>query len=151
MIIRFNGRGFSFDGFNGGNPFEDDNGGEDYQDQSQARRSKQPGKKPVKPRSAVKATLLSLLITVIFGAVYFYVSLPALNPHAQEFWGFLIMLLVVFCVCRLIFGGLRHGSGAEIGQAVKKSCKVPVILVLACVAVMLMGSLTGWVLFRAGA
>lgn len=86
MIIRFNGRGFSFDGFNGGNPFEDDNGGEDYQDQSQARRSKQPGKKPVKPRSAVKATLLSLLITVIFGAVYFYVSLPALNPHAQEFW-----------------------------------------------------------------
>ncbi len=144
MIIRFNGRGFSF---GGDNPFEHRGSSEDYQEQA----GKGPGRKKAgKPRSAVKSTLLSLLVTVIFAAVYFYTALPAINPHAQEFWGSLILLCVVFSVCRLVFGGLRLGSG-DVGRTVKKTCRLPLILVLGCAAVMLIGSLVGWVLFRADA
>ncbi len=145
MIIRFHTTGFSS---GGGDPFQKKRFGEDYQEQGGGKSGE---KKPGKGRSPGKSTLLSLLITLIFAAIYFYVSLPAINPHAQEFWTSLILLCVVYGVCRLIFGGLWRESGGAVVRAVKKTCRVPVILGLACVAVMLVGGLAGWVLFRADA
>ena len=34
--------------------------------------------------------LLSLLITAVVGFVYFYVSLPAINPQSGDFYSFLL-------------------------------------------------------------
>ena len=44
----------------------------------------QKAKKPRKSLSKGKALIISLLITVVFGFLYFYFSLPALNIHSGE-------------------------------------------------------------------
>ena len=57
------------------------------------------------PRSGPKSVLLSLLVTVIVAAIYYYVQLPALNIKSPEFYFFLVFLLVVYMVALAIFSG----------------------------------------------
>ena len=53
-----------------------------------------------KPRKAIGTpltrTLLNLLVTLVVGAVYFYFALPALNPQDESFYGFLLLLCLVY-------------------------------------------------------
>ena len=42
--------------------------------------------------------LLSAIITIITSAIYFYVSLPAINIFDQAFWLFLIFIIAVFVI-----------------------------------------------------
>ena len=42
--------------------------------------------------------LLSLLITAVVGFVYFYVSVPAINPQSGDFYSFLLLLCVVYTI-----------------------------------------------------
>ena len=53
-------------------------------------------RKPRKPRramgSAFSRTVTNLLVTLVFGLVYFYLELPALNLHAEEFYVFVFLL-----------------------------------------------------------
>ena len=48
-----------------------------------------PRRSPARPRRArgtpVTRLLISLLIALVFGAVYFYFKLPALNVHSGDF------------------------------------------------------------------
>ncbi len=44
----------------------------------------------------MKKHLIAALCTVILGAGYFYVNIPALNWRSGAFWGFLFFLLVVY-------------------------------------------------------
>lgn len=41
-----------------------------------------------------KMRLMAILAVIILAAVYYYVTLPALNIHSTEFWVFLIVLIV---------------------------------------------------------
>ena len=50
------------------------------------------------PKSQFGRTLLSLAVTAAVGFGYFYVTLPALNPHAGEFYSFLGLLCAVYVV-----------------------------------------------------
>ena len=72
---------FNFGGFNPG----DFSGFGGFQDEGAA----PPPKKPRKPRKAIgnafTRTLINLGVTLVFALVYFYVELPALNFHAEEF------------------------------------------------------------------
>ena len=49
---------------------------------------------PVRPRRSwgtpVTRVLISLLVTLVLGGVYFYFKLPALNIHSGDFYWFLI-------------------------------------------------------------
>ena len=103
-------------------------------------------------RSA-KTVIISLLITLIIGAVYFYVMLPPLNPQSPELWAFIILLLAVYTVCSLIGSGARVGreNVTELPRALARCCKVPLILVGIVAAVCVVGSLTGAAIFRSGA
>ena len=40
------------------------------------------------------------LVTVVLGGLYFYLSLPVLNPKSASFWGFLIFLVAVFFISK---------------------------------------------------
>lgn len=51
-----------------------------------------------------KNVLLSLLVTIIFGGLYYYLVFPALNITNFGFWFFILILLAVFTVCNTIFG-----------------------------------------------
>ncbi len=114
-----------------------------------------PQPRPRKPRKAIgnafTRTLLNAAVTLVFGAVYFYLELPALNPHAEEFYVFVFLLCAVYCVCAVFTSGFQgEGVKGYFGFA-KKQCTVPFLVFLALIAAIAVGSLTSWVVLRAGA
>ena len=40
------------------------------------------------------------LITVVLGGLYFYLSLPVLNPKSASFWCFIIFLVAIFFIAK---------------------------------------------------
>lgn len=111
--------------------------------------------RPRKPRKAIgnafTRTLLNIAVTLVFGAVYFYLELPALNPHAEEFYVFIFLLCAVYCVCAVLTSGFQGEGVKGYFGFVKKQCAVPFLAVLALIAAIAVGSLTSWVVLRAGA
>lgn len=102
---------------------------------------------------AAKTVIISLIVTLVFGALYFYLALPPLNPQAPEFWVFLLLLLAVYSVCTLIGAGVRAGREniVELPRALAHSCKVPILLAGVILAVCVVGTLIGAAIFRSGA
>ena len=127
---------WNFQGFNGQNPFHRE---------EKPRRERRPIGTPL------SRTLINLAVTVLFGAVYFYVTLPALNLKNESFYGFLILLCLVYIVCAILTSGFQ-GTGAKgYFGFVKKQCKIPGTVIAAAVLAMVLGSVVGWTIFRSGA
>ena len=116
------------------------------------------GKRPPRPKKEHKAigtplsrTLVNLVVTLIFAAVYFYVVLPPINLQAEEFYFFMLLCCAVYCGCAVLTSGFQ-GSGAKgYFGFVKKQCRIPVIIAVALVAVAIVGGIVGWQVIRAGA
>ena len=141
MPFQFNFGGFNPGGFQGAGP--------EYTTPPQ-----QP-KKPRKPRKAVgnafTRTLLNLAVTLVVGLVYFYVELPSLNLHAEEFYVFAFLLCAVYCVCAVLTSGFQGEGAKGYFGFVKKQCKVPFFVFLALIAAIAVGAVSSWVVIRAGA
>ena len=91
---------FNFGGFNPG-------------DFGQGGERPQRERKPRKPiGTPVTRTLINIAVTALVGLVYFYVELPALNPHAEEFYFFVFLLCAVYCGCAVLTSGFQ-GTGAR--------------------------------------
>ena len=56
-----------------------------------------------KKNKAIKGFIISVLITLIVGGLYYYVFYPAINIHNIEFWFFILLLVVIFYICYSIF------------------------------------------------
>ena len=122
--------------------------------------------RPKKQRSRLGNVLLNLVITLIVGALYFYVALPPLNLQSGAFYAFIGLLCVVYMICALITSGFRVGSpikaqGVHIIEVdfkpkeylafIKKQCLPVGLLLLLVLVVGLVGSLISAPIFRAGA
>lgn len=141
--MRFNFGNFgNFGGFN-----QDPESGE--YSWTPPKRENQSPKKPRKVMSRGKAIFLSLLVTVVFGFLYFYFSLPALNIHSGDLYVFIILLCLVWCAASLIFGGFRGGTVKEYIGTARKKAAVPFYVICLCALVVVIGSVIGWKLFRA--
>jgi len=127
--------GFRWEGFDSGAP------------------SQQPPPKPKKTRKSVKSPakriLINVLVTLAVGFVYFYLELPAINLQSPDFYTFVLLLCAVYCGCAILTAGFRGQGVKEYFQFVKKQCRVPFILALILIAVALIGTLAGSVIFRA--
>ena len=125
----------NFQGFGGKNPF-----------------AGKP-KKEKKPRKAIGTplgrTLLNLAVTLLVGAVYFYVELPALNLHSGSLYVFVILLCAVYCVMAILTSGFQGEGAKGYFGFVKKQCKIPFFLALAMILTAIIGSVIGWKLIRA--
>ena len=85
---------FNFGNFGGFNPGGYQTGGQGAQPDFTQRPQKE--RKPRKPiGTPFTRTLINLAVTVLVGLVYFYVELPALNPHAEDFYFFVFLLCAV--------------------------------------------------------
>ena len=108
-----------------------------------------------KPRKAVgnafTRTLINLAVTAIFALVYFYIQLPAINLHAEEFYVFAFLVCAVYCGCAVLTSGFQGSDFKGYVGFVKKQCLIPAAAVLALVVVILAGSLASWVVLRASA
>lgn len=97
-------------------------------------------------------TLINLAVTLLIGAVYFYVALPALNPQSGELYTTIIILCVVYLVCSLFTSGMHITSGGGIREylrELKGQSKIPIIIMAFVVVAVLIGSLLSWQVIRA--
>ena len=107
-------------------------------------------RKPRKPiGSKGKRIAINTLVTLLFGAIYFYIQLPAVNLHAEEFYGFVFLLCAVYCVTALITSGFQGEGVKGYFNFVKKQCTIPFFLVAALIVTAVVGGITGWVVLRA--
>ncbi len=155
MKINFNAGSFGNEGspfggsnFGGSGPFGFDFGGQYGGEEYQSQPSREP--RPVKSiKSPVKRTLVNLLTTILFGAVYFYVVLPPINLKAPEFYSFVFLLCAVYCVMAVLTTGFQANTLKEYFGFIKKQCKIPFFIVAALLVIAIIGSIMSTVIFRA--
>lgn len=113
----------------------------------------------------VVKTLLKVLIWALFGFLYFYFTLPAINFRSEEFYTFVLLLCVAWLVLCAIFDKFniknmfeRKMDTPNLFKAyrikkdfVKENLKfvLPVFIVVAIVLVSLVGALISSVFFNA--
>ena len=117
-------------------------------------------KKNRKPMGRGGSLLVSLLITAAVGLVYFYVSLPAINPQSGDLYSFLALLCVVYTVSIFALSVKPADDSVvrtpkeklkEWFQFVKKSCLPVLILFAAIIVVSVVGQIISMPIFRASA
>ncbi|MDD2234447.1 MAG: CvpA family protein [Desulfitobacteriaceae bacterium] len=111
--------------------------------------------KRVKPirRKGLPPIATALIITTIFALVIFYLMLPALNPKNPDFYIFLCVCLLVYCIV------VVKAKGIEIGltnirpalQIFKRYCTVPFFICLGLVLVLIIGNIVSNVVLQARA
>ena len=116
-----------------------------------------------KPMGRAGSLLVSLVVTAVVGFVYFYVSLPAINPQSGDFYSFLALLCIVYNISVFVLSAkpLDNGEYSVVRTPrekikdwflfVKKSCLPVLILFAAVVAVAIVGQIISMPIFRASA
>ncbi len=127
----------NFEGFGDQNPFT-------------AKKASRPKKERKAIGTPFGRTMINLLVTLVFGAVYFYVVLPPINLKAQEFYVFVILLCAVYAFCAVLTSGFQGTGVKGYFGFVKKQCKIPLLITVALLLTALVGSIIGWQVFRAG-
>ena len=94
-------------------------------------------------KNTLPRILISLLITLVIGAVWFYVSLPAINLRNTSFYSFFLILLLVYILVFMITLGVdTGGQGIHLKDYLsfaKNQCKVVVAIVLVLAAIFIVG------------
>ena len=111
------------------------------------------------PKSQLGRTLLSLAVTAAVGFGYFYVTLPALNPHAGEFYSFLGLLCAVYVVCIFLLSGAPRDNVIRTPKEklrewlkfIKGRCLPVGLLFVAVVVIAAVGNVVSMPLLRAAA
>ena len=99
-----------------------------------------------------KSPLGRIVITLLFAAVYFYVTLPALNPQSGDLYAFILLTMGVYVGLTLLNSGLSpNTTPAELGKEIKRTCKPAVIVAVALLGICLVGNIAGSVLLRSNA
>ena len=99
----------------------------------------------------LKRHLISIAVTLLFGAVNYYFTLPALNIHSTGLIGFIISLLVAYGVVYLITGA--RGKAVELQNTkliLPATVKVLLGMIAACILIGIVGAIWGAQLFNAG-
>ncbi len=111
-------------------------------------------KKKRGPKSKGGKILVNILVTLIVGAVYFYVALPAINLKDNAFYAFVGILCIVYFLSALVTSGMnldRSKGIREYFRFIKTQCLPIGILFALLILVALFGSVVSMPIFRAGA
>ena len=95
--------------------------------------------------------IISLLVTVVFGLIYFYVKLPAINLHSVDFNTFVYLLCIVYCGVNIFITGFKSQNIKDYLKHLLKKCTIPVVVAAAFIVISVVGGVAGSVIFRAGA
>lgn len=126
---------------------------------------------PKKSRGKFSVLLISILVTVVVGLVFFYFTLPAINFQSPDFYGFVFLLCIVYVLCTMLVSGFRpesvsstsktmgpdgkvvtthRGGLREYLRFIKARCLPVGILMVVLLLVILVGELISMPIFRAG-
>ena len=106
------------------------------------------------PKSKGGKILINVLVTLIFGAIYFYFTLPAINLHDRSLYVFVGVLCIVYFACALVTSGfnLDRNEGVRGYFGFIKSQCLPIGLLFALlIIVAIIGTVISMPIFRAGA
>ena len=145
MPFTFQFGGFDPNAFGGG--FNPGGGFSGAGDAAQRPRKARRPRKPI--GNALTRTLINIAVTLVFALGYFYVELPALNFHAEEFYVFAFLICAVYCGCAVLTSGFQGAGVKGYAGFLKKQCTIPLFAFLALVVVIVVGSLASWVVLRA--
>lgn len=106
-------------------------------------------KKPRKIYSYKTSVLYAFLITLVFAFLYFFFKLPAINFKNPGFYLYIILCCAVFSFTTLFFQGFSSTNFKDYVTEVKKRLSIPFYIVVICIAVVVIGSVVGFKLFRA--
>ncbi|NCB53005.1 MAG: CvpA family protein [Clostridia bacterium] len=99
-----------------------------------------------------KRTAFNIAVTLIFGFVFFYAEIPAINLHNPGLYVFVILLSAVYCAVALFGNGMtRSATPREIIDGIKKSCRIPAYICVGLIVIFIIGHVISWPIFRAGA
>jgi hypothetical protein len=110
-----------------------------------------PPRKSRPRKSKIPGPLLSVIVTLLFGLLYYYFELPAFNIHSGDLYMFIIALCAVFVVCEILTTGFKGDTARSYLIHIRKKATVPFIIVCICLAVVIVGSVIGFKVFRARA
>ena len=118
---------------------------------------KTTGRKIPWPKGKPGKILINLLVTALLGFLYFYITLPAINLQATEFYGFLFLLCIIYMVCALITSGFQEFAVVVSGKEkvrnyfrfIKQQCLPIGVFMLLLVVVGIVGQIISLPIFRA--
>jgi hypothetical protein len=105
----------------------------------------------VRPGGRGKTVLIALIVTLVFAAVDFYISLPAINLHNPDFYGFLFVCTLVYCLVAAMASGLLKKEPREAWDGLKRNCRPALILCALLLLTLIIGSVLGSVILRSRA
>ncbi len=111
-------------------------------------------KKSRKPKSKFGRILTNLLVTLVLGGIYFYLTLPAVNLQNPEFYTFVLTLCVVYILTALVTSGFQvkqNGGFKEYVLFIRSQCLPIGILLVGLMVVFLLGQVISQPIFRASA
>ncbi|HWQ71082.1 MAG TPA: CvpA family protein [Desulfitobacteriaceae bacterium] len=102
-------------------------------------------------RRRLPPQVMALIVTLVFAAAYFYYSLPAINLKNPDFYFFLIICLVIFCLVTVIANGMAKQltNVISIWRVFKKYCTVPTFICIALLVAVLVGNIISSPILRA--
>ena len=107
-----------------------------------------------KSHSTLSRMVISLVVTLVIAAVWFYVSLPAINLHNTGFYSYVLVLLLVYILVFMIALGVDTGTQGMRLQTylsfAKSQCKAVGVIVLALAAIFVVGQILSAPILRAG-
>lgn len=103
----------------------------------------------VPPERAVLKTILSIVCSIVFAVVAFYVMLPAINFKSYDFYLYIGLVAASFVVFSALFSNAL--SKPEYMPYVKKQATVPIIIIGILVVAVGIGYLVSCQFFRAEA
>lgn len=107
-----------------------------------------------KPKKTSARILLSIIITLVFAAIYFYVTLPAINLHNTGLYAFIAICLLLYVVVAMILLGFDTGKASitlkDYIAFAKSQCKIVIGVLLLMAAVFVIGQILSLTIFRAG-
>jgi len=100
-----------------------------------------------------KRTVLTIVLTLLVGFVYFYLQLPAINLQDPAFYGFFLLMAAVYVALSLVFRvgaeALKQATPPQILTEVKRVALIPAICCIVLVGIFLVGSLLSSPILRA--
>jgi hypothetical protein len=99
-----------------------------------------------KEPSDAKKVIIPVAVTVVFGLVSFYLVLPAINIYNSGFWGWLLCLAGVYIISAITCG-MENGKFDT--RNAGKGIRYPFYLILAIIAVLVIGSISSAKIFNA--
>ncbi len=112
------------------------------------------GKKRHGPQSKGGKVLFNIVVTLVVGAIYFYVALPAINLHDRSLYVFIGILCLVYFFCAFVTSGTNPDRNSGVRQYfrfLRTQCLPVGILLAVLILVAIIGSVISMPIFRASA